>query len=133
MARQAGVAVAFHLGNASAMPFADESFDFIVCRAAFKSFTAPVQAIREMHRVLRPGSTALIQDLRGDARRADIDAYVDTLGLNPINRLLTRWTLAFLRKNAYTPDAMRAIVAQTDFARCTIDEETIGMSVWLER
>ncbi len=36
-ARKAGVAVDIHQGNASAMPFAANSFDLIVCRAGFKT------------------------------------------------------------------------------------------------
>src|SRR5438477_4807745 len=37
-ARQAGVSVVFEQGDASGMPFADGSFDLIVCQAAFKNF-----------------------------------------------------------------------------------------------
>src|SRR5262249_44527081 len=36
-AAKAGVAVRFVEGNAAEMPFAADSFDFIVCRAAFKN------------------------------------------------------------------------------------------------
>src|SRR6516225_363327 len=40
-AQDAGVAVTFEQGNASSMPFGPDSFDFIVCRAAFKNFSEP--------------------------------------------------------------------------------------------
>ena len=50
----AGVQVDFRQGNASAMPFPDESFDLTFCQAAFKNFSQPVRAISEMYRVLRP-------------------------------------------------------------------------------
>jgi ubiquinone/menaquinone biosynthesis C-methylase UbiE len=62
-AAAAGVTVDFQQGNASAMPFADASFDFVICRAAFKNFSEPVKAINEMVRVLKPGGRALIHDL----------------------------------------------------------------------
>src|SRR5262249_26086959 len=62
-ARAAGVAAEFVQGDAAHLPFADERFDFIVCCAAFKNFSDPVGAIREMHRVLTPGGRALIVDL----------------------------------------------------------------------
>ena len=52
-ARRAGVNIAFRLGNASAMPFLDESFDFVYCSAAFKNFPEPVEAMNEIYRVLR--------------------------------------------------------------------------------
>lgn len=52
-AAQAQVEVDFQRGNASIMPpFKRESFDFLLCRAAFKNFAAPLGALREMHRVL---------------------------------------------------------------------------------
>src|SRR5215471_5223804 len=71
-ARQAGVSVNFQQGNASDMPFAEGSFDFIVCQAAFKNFSQPVQAINEMYRVLRVGGIAIIQDMWKDASDATI-------------------------------------------------------------
>src|SRR5262249_10501584 len=88
-AKVAGVAVAFRLGNASAMPFEAGSFDFIVCRAAFKNFTQPIEALREMHRVLRPGGTAMIIDLRPDASAQTINDHVRGMGLSWFNALLT--------------------------------------------
>jgi ubiquinone/menaquinone biosynthesis C-methylase UbiE len=54
-ARRAGVTIDFLRGGAAQMPFPDESFDFVVCRAAFKNFSDPVGALDEIHRVLRPG------------------------------------------------------------------------------
>ena len=71
-AELAGVTVAFEQGDAAAMPFAADSFDLIVCQAAFKNFSRPLEAINEMHRVLRPGATAVIEDMSGDASRGDI-------------------------------------------------------------
>lgn len=133
-ARQAGVAAEFHQGDAAHMPFGADTFDFLVCRAAFKNFTQPVQAIREMHRVLRLGGTALIIDLRGDASPQDIRTAVVGMGLNAVNRLLTQAAFKhFLLKNAYTGAQIRQMVAQTPFASCDIREDPIGMQVWLEK
>ena len=39
----AGVKVEFRLGNASAMPFEQDAFDFVYCAAAFKNFSEPVK------------------------------------------------------------------------------------------
>src|SRR5689334_2806232 len=63
-ARKAGVQVDFRHGNASEMPFEDNTFDFLICVAASKNFSQPVEAIREMHRVLKMGGKACIMDLR---------------------------------------------------------------------
>jgi ubiquinone/menaquinone biosynthesis C-methylase UbiE len=133
-AQEAGVAADFRLGNASAMPFDAETFDFIIYRAAFKNFTEPVQALREMHRVLKPGGKALILDLRGDASMDDITAEVNSMGLNRVNALMTQWTFKhMLLKNAYTAADIQRMVAQTKFANCEIREDTIGMEIWLDK
>jgi ubiquinone/menaquinone biosynthesis C-methylase UbiE len=50
-----------------------------VCRAAFKNFTEPVKALAEMRRVLRPGGTALIIDMRRDAPMSEIRKYVNSV------------------------------------------------------
>src|SRR5271156_644843 len=91
-AQFAGVTATFHHGDVAAMPFAADSFDFLVCRAAFKNFSSPAQALAEMHRVLKPGSRALIVDLRSDASTEAINAYVQTMGIGPVNRWITRFT-----------------------------------------
>ena len=133
-AKQAGVAVEFHQGDAAHMPFGANTFDCIICRAAFKNFSEPVQAIRELHRVLKLGGTALIIDLRGDASPEDIRAAVRNMGLSSINRLMTQATFKyFLLKNAYTGAQIQQMVAQTPFARCDIREDSIGMQIWLEK
>ena len=37
------------------MPLPENTFDYLVCRAAFKNFSEPGAALGEMHRVLKPG------------------------------------------------------------------------------
>ena len=133
-ATEAGVAVDFRHGNAANMPFDADSFDLIICRAAFKNFTEPIQALHEMHRVLKPGGKALIMDLRRDASREDIKTHVNSLDLSWINTLITKWTFKlFLLKNAYTSGDIRQLVSQTRFARHDIREDTVGMTIWLEK
>jgi ubiquinone/menaquinone biosynthesis C-methylase UbiE len=133
-ATEAGVAVDFRHGNASNMPFDADSFDLIICRAAFKNFTEPIQALHEMHRVLKPGGKALIMDLRRDASLEDIKTHVNSLDLSWINTLITKWTFKlFLLKNAYTSGDIRQLVSQTRFARHDIREDSVGMTIWLEK
>ncbi len=47
------VRVDFRQGNASEMPFADESFEFLLCRAAFKNISEPQRALEVIHRVIK--------------------------------------------------------------------------------
>ena len=97
---------------------ADKSFDFTFCQAAFKNFSEPVRAIAEMHRVLRPGGTGVISDLRRDVSAAEIEREINGMGIGPLNRFLVRWTFrSMLLKSAYSVDEMRAMVAQTPFGR----------------
>jgi ubiquinone/menaquinone biosynthesis C-methylase UbiE len=133
-AKEVGVAVDFRFGNASDMPFANESFEFIICTAAFKNFAQPVRAIAEMHRVLTPGGQALIVDLRRDASRAAINAMVEAMGLNWINTQFTKLSFnQMLIKSAYLPDEIRAFAAQTPFGKCDIRTDAVGMEIWLKK
>ena len=133
-AADAGVAVTFEQGNASAMPFAPDSFDFIVCRAAFKNFSEPVQALNEMHRVLKPGGKALILDLRPDASSEAINAEVKKMGLGWFNSLVTRLIFRYgLVKRAYSQEQFRQMASQTPFKVCEIQEDPIGLAVTLTK
>jgi ubiquinone/menaquinone biosynthesis C-methylase UbiE len=131
-ARAAGVTAEFHHGDAAHMPFPADSFDFIVCQAAFKNFSEPVQALAEMHRVLRPGGKALILDLRPDASSEDIRVEVRKMGLGWFSSLMTRLIFRFsLVKRAYSQDRFRQMASQTPFGTCEIQPEGIGMAVSL--
>jgi ubiquinone/menaquinone biosynthesis C-methylase UbiE len=131
-AGKAGVAVEFERGNAAAMPFASDSFDFIICRAAFKNFSEPVQALCEMHRVLKVGGKSLIHDLRPDASREAIASEVKRMGLGTINALITRLIFKhMLIKRAYSQQQFRDMTAQTPFHTCQIDENPLGLAVSL--
>ena len=135
-AAEANVKVDFRQGNASDTPFANETFDFTFCQAAFKNFAQPIKAIAEMYRVLSPHGTAVIVDLRRDASRQEIDRHIKTMGLSRINELLTRWTFRLmLLKRAYTATEMETFVAQTPFGKCKISDDNagIGFQVWLEK
>src|SRR5579872_6540061 len=113
-AKEAGVQVDFRLGDAAHTPFADESFDFLLCRAAFKNFSEPLQAIREMHRILKKGGRAVIIDLRRDASPSDINQFVDHMGLSWASRIMTKLTFRMmLLKRAYSRADFENFVAQT--------------------
>lgn len=129
-----GVDVNFRRGNASAMPFADNSFDFVVCRAAFKNFSEPVRAIQEMHRVLRPGAQGVIGDLRRDSSMREITNYVDSMETNVFNGLIVKATFRFmLLPRAYTADQFRQMLAQAPFAHTRIDEVPVGLEAWFQK
>jgi len=133
-ARKAGVKIDFRLGNASAMPFANESFDFVYCSAAFKNFTEPVKALDEMHRVLRGGGEALIQDLRKDVSLEEINSYVEQSGRKRFDAWLTKMAFRFmLVKRAYTREDFVRMAERSKFGACEIEASSIGFDVRLRK
>jgi ubiquinone/menaquinone biosynthesis C-methylase UbiE len=133
-AEKAGLKIDFREGNASAMPFQDNTFDFTFCQAAFKNFSEPVKAIAEMYRVLRPGGLSVIADLRRDASAEEIEREIKGMGLGPINEFMVRWTFRqMLLKTAYSVDEMESMAAQTPFGQCKISVEGVGFQVLLEK
>lgn len=133
-AERAGVAVDFRLGDAAHMPFPDKSFDFLLCRAAFKNFTRPVEALREMHRVLKPGGLALIVDLRKDATMQSIGEAVDAMHVGPVNAFITRMTFRFmLLKRAYSRADFEKMLKQTALEEAEVRQDLIGLELWLKR
>jgi SAM-dependent methyltransferase len=53
-------AIIFEQGDASALPFADESFDLTWCAQSFYSLPDPLAALHEMIRVTRPGGIVAV-------------------------------------------------------------------------
>ncbi len=133
-AAEAGVKVKFEHGNAAGMPFERESFDFLLCRAAFKNFSEPVRALEEMHRVLKPGGRALIIDLRRDASRESVSHAVEEMHLGAVNTAITKLTFRFmLLKRAYTRRELEQFLARTSFGGAEIREDGFGLEVNLRR
>jgi len=54
-AAEAHVPVTIDIAPAEALPYPDDSFDIVVSSLVFCSVTDPVDALRELQRVLRPG------------------------------------------------------------------------------
>jgi ubiquinone/menaquinone biosynthesis C-methylase UbiE len=132
-ARQAAVAVDFRQGDAAAMPFGAESFDLIVCQAAFKNFMQPASALAEMYRVLRHGGSAVIQDMSSDASHADIDQEVRGMHLGRLTAFTTKATLEGLRRRAYSPAKFEGLVERSPFHGGEIRTEGIGLEVRLKK
>ena len=133
-AAKAGVRVDFRRGNASDMPFPNDSFDFLVCTAAFKNFSQPRRALEEMHRVLKPGGKALIVDLRKDASQESINQAVDDMHVGALNALITKLTFRFmLLKRAYTRRGFEQLIAQTEFREAQIRENLIALEILLAK
>ena len=133
-ARQAGVSVDFRHGDVAKIPWETGSFDLIVCQAAFKNFSQPLIALEEIHRVLRAGGAAVIQDLSRDASRAEIGREVTRMKLSWLNAFVTKLVLGtMLRRRAYSPARFERLVAESPFRACEIRKDGIGMEVRLRK
>jgi ubiquinone/menaquinone biosynthesis C-methylase UbiE len=129
-----GVEIDFSQGNAAQMPYQDGSFDFVVCRAAFKNFADPVGALNEIHRVLKPGGKASIFDLRAESSPGEIRALVSDMHLPPLSALWTRLTFRFfLLKNAYTEEGIKAVAAHSRFGECEVASDGVEFELCLEK
>jgi ubiquinone/menaquinone biosynthesis C-methylase UbiE len=133
-ARQASVEVEFRQGDVSAMPFENNLFDLIICQAAFKNFKQPVRALDEMHRVLRAGGLAVIQDMNREAPDAAVAAEVRGMRLSRLNAFTTRLILSkFLRRRAYSPASFQRLAAQSAFGSCATHTSGITLEVRLTK
>ena len=133
-AAQAGVRAQFVEGSASNMPFPKESFDFLLCRAAFKNFADPVGALQEMCRVLRPGGSALLIDLSRDAQPDEVSRAVDKMGLSAVNRVLTKVVFrTFLIRSAYSRAEFEQMLAQTAFSHVEISGDGLGFEITMTK
>jgi ubiquinone/menaquinone biosynthesis C-methylase UbiE len=131
-AKDAGVSVEFIRGDAGSMPWEDDQFDFLVCRAAFKNFTQPQCALLEMHRVLKQGGTALIVDLRPDVSAQAVDDFNRKARRTGFSAWFTKWTfLHFLARNAHSKAEFEQMIRRTGFSRHEIREDSLGYEVWL--
>jgi SAM-dependent methyltransferase len=57
--------VRFVAGDVAALPFPESTFDVVTCRIAAHHFADVAAAVRQVHRVLRPGGSFLLQDILG--------------------------------------------------------------------
>lgn len=130
--KEAGVSVDFKQGNAAALPLPDNTFDFIICSAAFKNFSKPLQALMEMYRVLKPDGTALILDMNHDATSEDIANEIKKSNMKGFDRWFVKLSFkTFLKNGAYTRAGFEELIMQTEFTHHKIEKYGIGLQVWL--
>jgi ubiquinone/menaquinone biosynthesis C-methylase UbiE len=90
--------------DAHHLPYEDNFADYIISRSTIHHWADPVQALREIHRVLKPGGIAIIHDVRRDPAPAVLEEFNELrrqAGVEPA-RLEEKYTAAevkdFLRQ-----------------------------------
>ncbi len=83
------------------MPFSDESFDLIVADSLLEHLNEPIQAIREMLRVLKPGGTIWIWSPNG--RWPGPDPHVGLWVIKWLPEGMAKWYLKKRRGQIYQP------------------------------
>lgn len=81
VARRKPTSIEWREGRAESLPFADASFDAVVSQFAMMFFEDPAGALREMHRVVRPGGRIAV---------AVCDAVENSPGYRALATLLDR-------------------------------------------
>jgi ubiquinone/menaquinone biosynthesis C-methylase UbiE len=134
-AQSAGADIDFQRGDVSAMPFENETFDFLMCTSAFKNFSEPLKALNEMHRVLKRGGKAWISDLRRDVSNETIDNFVsDTMKIQGLAGIFMKYTFKqTLRPRALTGAQFKELVAKTPFTKVEITENPMDLEALLHR
>jgi ubiquinone/menaquinone biosynthesis C-methylase UbiE len=120
--------VKFKKGDAAEMPFADGSFNLIVSSGSLHHWDEPARIFNEVHRVLEPGGSALIFDLRGDAPKERIEEME-----KGISSRIMRWGLRHSFKDSYTAQEMEKIVGATPFVEPEIRVEDVNLEIWLRK
>ena len=102
-AEQGVTNVVFEVADVHALPYADDSFDVVHAHQVLQHVTDPVQALREMRRVCRPGGVVA-------ARESDYGAFF----WFPASPAITEWQDVYrrtARANGGEPDAGRMLHA----------------------
>jgi len=116
---------AFVQSDATALPFADASFDLATCRLAAHHFSDPAAAFRDVRRALRPGGRFVLVD-----NYAPDDPALDTF----INELETLRDASHVRNN--TIAGWRELLEDADL-RTSVESDLMTTKIttegWLER
>ena len=98
---------------------------------AFKNFSEPVKAMREMLRVLKPGGTALLIDMRRDVSIEELRKYVDGLGVSWFSRKFMMATFrGMLIKRAYPLEEIERMAKEAGWTETRMETTPVGFAAW---
>jgi ubiquinone/menaquinone biosynthesis C-methylase UbiE len=124
VARATSPAIEWRRGSAMELPFPDESFDVALCQQGIQFFSEPVEALREMRRVLTPGGRAVLSVCRATD-------YCPTYAIlaTAIERYVGPEAGAMMRSpfSAWTIDTFRSLVLEAGFRNVRVKIEVSSL------
>ncbi|WP_245628118.1 class I SAM-dependent methyltransferase [Shouchella shacheensis] len=108
-----GAEVHIEVGDATALPFAEQSFDVALSTCVLFLLPKPEEGIREISRVLRNGGTLALLNPgeRMEAERAR--SYADAHGMKGFEReSLLKWANVSTRRHRYDVTALNSLLAE---------------------
>ena len=123
------VACDFRKAPADAIPFDDEYFDMVVSNGSLHDWENPVGALQEMHRVLKPGGRALINDLNKDFDRGEMQKLANGTAFKPMREGF----LNNVHKGTYDKGTLEGLLKQTSFKKTLIEAGSIFLEVELQK
>jgi len=125
-ARATNPGVDFRNSDVDNIPFADDSFDFILCIEVLRYLPDPTRSIREMARVLRPGGVCLVT----------ASPLLNSNGYWFVNRfasLFPAGNLVRLKQFFTTSEKLRCQFDDAGFAETEVHGVYTGPINWIER
>lgn len=114
--------ISFREGTAQALPFDDCSFDRVLCVDVLEWVADPVQALQEIHRVLRPGCIGLIV-------HSDFDTQVFAAADREHNRRITH-AFSDAGPNGQMGRELNGLCRQAGFASIEASVYTLVNTEW---
>lgn len=117
--------VQYVYGNATTkIPFDNDTFDAVFSNSSLYAWDFPEQVFNEMYRVLKPGCTFFVSDLR-----RDMNPLVRTLiKMNTQPKEVRPGFISALNA-AYTADEITDIIRRTKITRFEVKKDMIGLTI----
>jgi len=117
--------VSVSVGDALALDFPDQSFDFVLSIASIKHWPNRVAGMREIFRVLRPGGRVFVMEIHRNATREVVMSFVRRwrFAVWPLPHAFAFHFRRFVASHGLTADELDAFCCKAGFSN--VKAETI--------